>query len=111
MVRRSGMGDIRVFRAGHVTGGAIIVPAPREAVRGRQTTSALGVAFEAATAVICRLLFGRRQLVGIVAGDTPQSSLAADVALTFVHLFNLPNKPAFVLASGLHEHRPEPLER
>ena len=111
MVRRRGMGNIRVSFARHVTASAIIFSTTRQSGRGRKTAPAVTVAFQAATSVISRLLLGRGQLVGIVARDAPEPAAAGDEALALVHLLDLADKTVFVLLFGLQEHRPEPLKR
>ncbi len=111
MIRRGGMDDVGAARARHVAADAIVVAAPLQADRRRQSTAPIGVALQAATPEIGHLLLGRRQPMRIVAGDAAESALAGEEATALVHLLDLADEPVLGRVRRRLQHRPELIER
>ena len=89
MVRGCDVGDVAAFRARHVAAGTIIVGASRQPDVRWQAATPIGVAFLASLSVISHALFGRGELVRIMAGDTAKLSFAGAEAAALVHLLDL----------------------
>jgi hypothetical protein len=89
MVRGRDVGDVAAFRARHVAAGAIIVGASRQPDGRRQLATLIRVAFLAPLPVISHALFGRGELVRVMARDTAQPSFAGAEAAALVHLLDL----------------------
>ena len=104
MIRYCDMDDVGTARARHMAAHAVVVAAPFQPDSRREATALIGVALQAAPAVVGDLLSGFGQPMRIVAGGASQRALARAEAATLVHLLDLANEPLFGRPVGCVEH-------
>ena len=111
-VERGGdVGDVGRRGPRHVAGDAVVGGAAGPSLVGRQRTARIGVAAQAAVAVIRHLLGRRRQLVRVVAGDAAQGALALAEAAALRELLGVVDVRVLAGRGRRDEARHEFLER
>src|SRR5258707_147263 len=112
MVGDGRVGDVRAPQPRHVASDATIVLVASPALALPNAAAVLSMTLQATPALIGDPLLGRSHLVGIVTGNTAEPPFAHLVATANLHLLYLTH--GFVVLGhvlGLHEYRPERLQR
>ena len=111
MIGGRGMDDVHDSLTGHMARDAIIGRPLLEPGLVRERAGLVGVAIQTAIAVKRLTLAGLGRLMGVVARDAAQPSLARGMAAAFTHLLDLSDKAIAPRPLGRHKDGPETLKR